>query len=150
MKFDAKVLSTKPAFLIPPKREFWFGDPCYVFHGAFESCWTVLLEALMASKWEHKAAHVQVTVDGAPYEIWVAGTRGGDGRFPFSWKVGPKIYAGCAVVNAGTLAILPAAFPAFNRQNDCLYVPFRTGPRATVVDIRQGSWCRGRIPVCIT
>jgi len=150
MKFAAKVLSISPKFVIPPKQDFWFGDPCYVFHGPMDPFWSPFLMALRDASWDHKAAHVEVTVDDKVYPIWVAGTRSGDGSYPFSWKVGANIYAGCAGVDAGMLAILPKVFPGMDRSRDCLYVPFRTGPRTTVVEIRDGSWCRGRVPVCLT
>ena len=149
MKFAVKVLSTSPKFVIPPKRDFWFGDPCYAFHGALDNLWTPFLVALCDAKWDHKAAHIEVTIDTKHYQCWVAGTHGGDGCFPFSWKVGSKIYSGEAGVDAGMLSILPADFPLCKGDQD-LFVPFRTGPRETVVEIRQGSWCRGRVPVCLT
>jgi len=150
MKFSVDVSTTYPSFMIPPKQEFWFGDPSYVFQGDFEPFWNGFREALLEAGCEHGNAYTEVIIDGTRYPIWIAGTRKGNGSFPFSWKVGAKIYAGCAVVEAGMLAILPTNYPGFNRQNDCRYVPFRTGRQATRIEIRDGSWYSDRAPVCVT
>lgn len=149
MKFAAKVLSTSSKFVIPPKQDFWFGDPCYAFHGPMDPFWSPFLMVLRDAKWDHKVAHVEITVDDKPYQCWVAGTRQGDGYYDFSWKVGSNHYHGAVGVDAGMLCILPADFPMRAGDQD-LFVPFTTGPRASAVEIRQGSWYRGRVSVCLT
>jgi hypothetical protein len=149
MKFSAKLISNSPTFVIPAKTALIFGDPCYHFFGDFQKHWGALCDVLNRDA-PGDCHHVEITVDGTKYLTWIAGTAHGDGCFNFQWKIGKTLQTGRIGVDAGMLSIFPTTFPGTRKEDDMLFAKFTTGPRPTKVDIRGGSWCTGRFPICIT